>query len=82
MSRPKGAKNVREQSDAVASRCPRCSSTDSIKLGRKQYQPFAGLDANGQPFDAICRQRVQCTHCGQTRIDRTLTFQGRDPDPA
>lgn len=82
MSRPKGSKNVRDTATAIASRCPRCHSTDATKLGPRQIQPFAGLDVNGQPFDSICRQRVQCRNCGQIRIDRTLCFDGDPPQTA
>ena len=80
MARPAGSKNVREVATAEPSRCPACDSTQSKKLGRKQFQEFAGVTADGRPYDAICRQRVQCTHCDQVRIDRSLVYTG-DPLP-
>lgn len=36
------------------------------------YQEYSGETAEGEPFTHIVRQRVQCGHCGQIRIDRIL----------
>jgi hypothetical protein len=77
MSRPKGSKNTQDTATTIPSRCNHCQSTDATKIGHRLLQPFNGTDSNGQPFTAICRQRVQCANCGQMRIDRSLIFPGQ-----
>lgn len=72
---------TREVAVSTPSRCPQCGSTDQKKVGNRQYQPYPGETADGEPFTHIVRQRVQCGCCGQIRIDRILeNYPDAPPD--
>lgn len=71
--RPEGSRNKSYPEALVEpSRCPKCGSTNRSAYLSKHEQTFAGLDASGQPYTHIIRQRTSCDDCGQHRIDRTL----------
>jgi hypothetical protein len=72
MARPKGSPNVKVTTPAEPSRCHACGSTKRRKLGNRMLQEYGGLTEDGEPFTHIVRQRVQCEHCEQVRIERTL----------
>lgn len=76
--RPQGAENIQAQTISTLSRCiaPGCESTERKVLGKTE-QEYEGLDDQGRRYTHIVRRRVQCSACGQVRIDRELACRAK-----
>lgn len=73
--RPPGTPNRDyDAGQAMPSSCPKCRSTAS-KVLRKMTTLHQKGEQNGQAYNLVDLHRVQCTSCGQCRIDRTFRFE-------
>lgn len=70
--RPAGSKTTKNTADAFPSRCPACDSTERTPYTNTLEQPYAGIDAAGNPYTHIIRRNTRCEACGAPRIDRTF----------
>lgn len=52
----------------IASRCPRCGSSDRTDYHGTEVIEKCGQFA-GEPYDRIVRRRTECRGCGCPRID-------------
>jgi predicted RNA-binding Zn-ribbon protein involved in translation (DUF1610 family) len=69
--RPRGARTAdRLRSDVVASRCPRCQSTERTPYRHVRTLAQQGLAPDGRPYTNILLDATACQNCGQARIDR------------
>lgn len=75
--RPKGATTKRPpQSEAPASRCIKCHSTERSAYFNHREVKVAGLNAQtGEPYTSIVIRRTKCLCCGQHRDDRQFRYE-------
>jgi len=58
-------------------RCIKCRSTELKVIKKIGEQPFAGIDAQGNRYTSIIRQRVRCGVCGQVQIAVSRPYHAR-----
>jgi len=70
--RPKGAKNAKDISRAVMSRCKKCGSTERGKYLSKRELVVNGVNEKGERYTHVIWRRCQCLNCGQFRTDVSI----------
>jgi len=77
--RPAGSKTKpRLDAVAIATRCPKCGSTDREPYtGHPTVIEHGGIAPDGAPYTHVVKRRTVCLACGQHRSD-TL-YENRSP---
>jgi len=75
--RPKGSINT-DPVRVTNTRCGKCQSTKKKAIRITRELSISGTDDKGRPYNRMVWRRVQCTNCGQHRVEIERHYDG-DP---
>ena len=72
---PKGRTDA-EAVRVANTRCGKCQSTRKKVRRIARERPYSGTDDKGRPYSRMVWRGVQCTNCGQHRVEIERHYDG------